>query len=205
MRISPSFLSLLGAGRSFAFKARIMDGGVKGVCRQDKTTGKWAIDMAFSNVGLEDMAFFNQLPVRQITGTAGGKIQGDFDGRQVAVRSDLVLLNVMVALKEPVLSIDAVTFDRIETALTANGDRLRIERLTGKGKQMEGDLAGDILVRRPFAQSSLRLKGNIKPQAGLTAALGKSSSVDVLLSHVGEQGFPIELKGTLAAPGFSLK
>ncbi|MFZ5563561.1 MAG: type II secretion system protein GspN, partial [Thermodesulfobacteriota bacterium] len=94
VRISPSFLSLLGAGRSFAFKARIMDGGVKGVCRQDKTTGKWAIDMAFSNVGLEAMAFLNQLPVRQITGTADGTINGDLDGRQTSVRADLVLSGV---------------------------------------------------------------------------------------------------------------
>lgn len=206
LRVSPSFLTLLGARRVFLFKGRILEGGLKGVCRQDRKTGKWTFDMTFSKVGLEDMEFLKRLSPQKLAGTADGRIEGEFDGRQATIRSDLVLSNVEMALKTPVLSIETLGFERIEATVAKNGERVRIERCIGKGKQLDGELSGDILVRRPYGQSSLRLRGFFKPQSALVATLGKSLPVDMMLGkNAGDKGFPIQLTGTLADPGFFLR
>ena len=206
VKVTPSVFSMWRHRRPLSFKGRIFEGRFRGVCGQDRKTGTWTLDTAFSGMEVGAVEGIQRLLPHAVKGTAAGHIKAGFDGGRAAVESEVVLSDVAVVLSAPVFSIDTVAFDRIEASVFMDGDRVRLENCIGRGEQLDGELSGEIQVRRPYGQSLLRLKGFFKPQASLVAKLGESLPVEMVLGqNAGEKGLPIAFTGTLDDPNVSLK
>ena len=105
----------------------------------------------------------------------------------------------------PGVNLKELTFSEANAKLAAGGGTdLRIESLTAKGSQVNGDLSGTIRLTVPFEKSVLDMTGSVRPHPSFISDLGSGLAV-LFQNRGGNNTFPFVVKGTIEAPEFLLR
>ena len=206
--IRPRLWSLLGEEKAFDFKGKTNDGrfsGTGGMSTGAKT-GQIEIEVEFSDIQMDTIPAVQQLSDREITGLLGGKVVYIRKGIVGAVSANLTLENGIVDLDLPVLKLQRLSFEKIETDLALNRQMVRVRTFTLSGEQMDGDFSGTIRLKQPLGNSAIKLSGALKAHPLFLDELAKTIPKALFPKKLrGEKGLPVRLKGTLEKPGFALK
>lgn len=209
----PSISNLWGR-RAGVFSSRIFGGVVRGRLAKGGTQGGskagpkdgLALEARFSGIRMDELPLKDYLPDYTLAGKlAGSLLWGSVDAKSPG-QADLVVEEGGIVFTEPVFGLDRIDFDRLEASLTLSAGRVVIEKFEVKGPQVAGTLSGEIMLRHPYENSVLKIKGAVTPQAALIAKLGETIPVDMFIKKTpGADGFPVTISGTIAAPRFSMK
>ena len=208
IKIKPVLLSFFKPETIYTFTGRTAGGGFDGtaVHSKKKQTALPRININFNEIQIRKIPGLQNFTQYRTTGLLSGDITLDKSrGPIIDARADLNLANAVVSFPAPVFGLDSLTFQYIGGELTISGRRIQVKKCTFNGIQIDGTLAGNILLKTPFKKSALRLTGSIQPHADFIAGLGEGVA-DMLLPQIkaSKEGLKFKIRGTLEEPKFSL-
>ncbi|MFC1886317.1 type II secretion system protein GspN, partial [Thermodesulfobacteriota bacterium] len=140
---------------------------------------------------------------RSIWGLLSGTATFSSKGLIRSGSAKLSLSDCRVTLISPLIPVDQLTFENVETELGLNNRKFEIKKCNLKGQQVNGTITGFVTLNNPIGKSRLNLNGIIKPHHVFLAELKKNLPANLLpKKRPGAGGFRIRLKGTIEAPGF---
>jgi len=205
IRLTPAWFSLLGESPRLVFKTGVFAGVIDGQGRftEDRLAGA---DVRISGVRLESIQYVNHLSPHRLSGAVNGDLRLTSKRGEIQGTSQLRLSGTTVTLAAPVLDMAVVQFDDIQADLVLSSRRVEIKSCVFDGQDLDGEFSGNILLRNPFQNSLLNLKGSIKPQAGLIKRAGNTLPIEFLMkSEPGDKGFPVRLTGTFQEPRIAFR
>jgi len=207
LKLRPELLSFFGDTRTVNFRGTVAQGTAEGSLASSSQM-RLSVETDLKGIRLEDIPAVYDLARREIKGRLTGQIT--FQSRngnlfQGTGKAGLHLLDGTVQLLFPILNMDSLDFRTIDADITLQtGGRIRIADCRFNGNQMEGSVAGTLMLAQPLEKSRLDLKGTVKPYPVLAANIRKMFPVNSLF---GKQsgGIPFRIEGTLGSPQLALR
>ena len=202
LRAAPSVLGLLrGSPYPLHLYAELYGGSV--TADVDLRGKDPRLDLTLTDIDLSRYAEFQSLMEGVPRGRVNVKLTVHGDGRRVsAVDGTLSLRGTSLELesgKVRGIAIPDLHFGEARVDGTINNGRLEVTELTGDGQELIVRGTGNILLRAPFATSTLGLDLTITPTA--KAPDGMRLALNLLPGSSGEGGArTIRLGGTLGQP-----
>lgn len=206
--IAPKLLSLLGKKTTYAFIGRTLDGEFNGEAAilNDKDGPRFEIEGDFDNFQISRIPALQHFSERKMTGRLSGNVIYKGKGALGTTRINVTLSDGELELTTPVLNLDSIAFKTLEADLVLTGERLQVKTCEITGEQMEGNLSGTIHLKKPFKESTIQLRGRLKPQPAFLSDIKKIIPEALLPRKLtGRNGFPVTLNGTLEEPAFLLR
>lgn len=208
IKIKPELRSFFKSETSYTFTGRTGGGSFDGnaVHPNKKSTGLPRININFNEIQIREIPGLQNFSQYKTTGLLSGKIALDKSrGPLVNAKADLNLANAIVTFPTPVLDLESLSFQYVEGKITISGRRMQVKECTFNGPQLDGTIAGNILLKTPFEKSTLRLTGSIQPHPNFIAGLGQGVA-NMLLPQLksSKDGLKFKIRGTLEKPKFSL-
>lgn len=203
--IVPQLRTLFGPAPAFALRGRSYDGRMTGriIINRDRTLLSLHADLA--DMQIERMAVVQQISGHHVSGTLSGTIDYEKTDGTGRLTANLKASDCRMNLEVPGVNLKELTFTEVNARLTAsNASDLRIESMTAKGSQVNGDLSGAIRLKAPHARSELDLTGSVKPHPSFISGLGSAVSM-LFQNRSGNNTFPFIIKGTIESPDFLLR
>ncbi|AOY57966.1 MULTISPECIES: type II secretion system protein GspN [Desulfococcus] len=205
LRITPEIRTLFGSSPAFAIFGLCYDGHVKGRMILDRNGELTALHTDLAEIQIGRMAAVEHLSRTPVDGTLSGLI--DFERSDAAGQftASLTASTCRMDIEIPGASLKDLTFAEVNAKLAADdAATLRIEALSAKGSQINGNLSGTIRIKTPYPESGLDLVGSIKPHPSFISGLDSSISI-LFQNRGGNNTFPFIIKGTIASPEFLLQ
>lgn len=165
---------------------------LNGVSIQGLNTSKWVND-------------FNVLD-RNVSGIAGisGNYQAMFSDPLAGTgKGELVLVDGVIELLQPVLSLSNLEFERITVETTQEKEVLRFSAGEVSGNQVNAEFAGEMRTTLPLLNSIIQLTGHLTPKEEFLAAHPEEKLVvDQLVRRYKMPALPFKLGGSLRSPTF---
>lgn len=171
--------------------------------KQDQTT--ITAHTTLTAVALENIPELGRISGRALAGRLSGNVSWDSTQSAKSVTADLSVVAGRVELLIPWLAIKQVDFQRIDTALSLNRQRLLVKRCVFVGEQISGDLSGSIQLRSPLGKSLLTLTGTIRLDPDFFQQLQSKLPEGLVPEENQNGGYRVSFGGTLDKPMFSLK
>ncbi len=206
--IAPKVMSYLADVTSYTFSGEAYDGrfGGKIDLGNDGGTGQLDMEVEFEGFQVNLIPAIQRLADRKISGRLGGNMVYTRKGSAGTANVAVTLSDGTIELQTPIPNMDKVTFKALVADLILSRDRLRIKKCDITGQQIEGSISGSIRLRTPFVQSTINLRGRLKPRPEFLSDLRKLIPEQLMPKKLlGKNGFPITLNGTLEKPGFLLR
>ena len=208
VKIVPELLSLFGSKIIFFFKANTCDGIIDGrgeVTRNNAFNGV-DVDATFKDVQIAKIHAIQSLNSREISGVLEGRLTYNKDQASGEdLKATLVISDGKIELLNPVLMLDTIAFDTIESSIIVKNRRIHFKQCRLTGQQMDGVIAGSIVLEKPLERSVLKLVGTIRPHPTLLANLEKDLPKNLIpKKFYKKNGLPIKLNGTIEKPIFSM-
>jgi type II secretion system protein N len=199
--ITPDLLSLFGSSTTIAFTASTQKGIIDG---RAEFTGelpdrRLKMDADISGVQLGEFPFIKSLVDYRLEGILTGKVSYNDrrDNRQSA-NVQIAIADLQLSLAKSLLGFKDMKFDRVDAQASLNNRRLTISRLKLTGELLDGDLSGTGFIAGRLKESSISLKGEIKPHQQIRPGPGGKNSGKSILGFVSGKGsFPITVSGPL--------
>jgi len=144
----------------------------------------------------------------KIKGALGGRIvfKNDSKGQNHTFKARIKATGVSVNIDNPIVKLGEITSDRIDINLSENNQLITLAQLSLKGKQLNGQLAGQIKLQKPFERSVINLNGSVKPHRIFLADLKSKLPVNLFPPKLfDENGFSFRIGGTFVKPKYSLR
>ena len=208
IKIVPDYLSLFRSNILFFFKANTCEGIIDGktTLARNRSFNMVNVDATIKGVQISKIKALQGLNSRNISGVLEGRLT--YNNDQVSgedVKATLVLSDVKIELLNPMLMLDAVAFNSIESSIVVKNRRVHFKQFNLKGDQMDGIIAGSIVLEKPLEKSVLKLVGTIRPHPTLLANLEKDIPKNLIpKKFFSKNGLPIKLGGTIEQPTFSM-
>jgi type II secretion system protein N len=210
LKAVPGILSLLKRELSVYFKSSLYDG---------KVSGSFAVPLTKSNrlsvtADMEDLQISRMMPMikeiipHKLTGVLKGAITyvREENSRHASAESDLQFVDCGIEFVSPLYGVDSIRFKEIDAGFVLKGSRLKVERVTGNGDDMDADISGSVVIMNKMDKSILNLDGDISPHPSLLGKIGNMSYINSFIkSKSGKNGIGFRVRGTPANPRFSLK
>jgi len=208
IKIKPALLSFLKPETVYTFTGLTGGGGFDGtaVVSKKKSDSRSRININLSEIQILEIPGLQDFSKYRTAGLLSGQLTFDKSRRPlVNAHANLNLANAMLTFPAPVFGLDSVSFQYVEGEITFNGRRMQIKKCTFNGTQVDGTVAGAILLKNPFEKSTLRLSGSIQPHSNFIAGLGRGIA-GMLLPQIksAKNGIKFKIRGTLEDPRFSL-
>ena len=206
--LTPVIASLFGARPEIAFKGRSGQGIFQGAVEKQTTdqTSHWLVNADFSEIHLEAVPVWQHLSGYALSGRLSGRLTFQQTGAAGIGAASLSIRDGAIEFSPPLLDLKQFDFDTLELAIALSPRRLRIERCTLKGRQLEGNMSGSIGLASAYLQNGLRLAGILRPHPVLLADL-KRRLPDTLWPQIrnSPEGFAFNIDGTVGNPRISLR
>ncbi len=209
IRLKPDLGSILGSKPVIYFDADLYKGNARGKINLSRTkegsakliSGKARLKKIFLN----KIKRLQEATPYKIKGILGGNINWELKGNSYDGGADLEALNFDIEINPPVFNLDRLTFDRIQAKVSVTAIRnLEIKECVLSGSQINGNISGNIILKKPAKKSILKIKGKFEPRPAFFAKMGRLASL--IFKNKGKKGsFPFRLRGTLDKPSFSLR
>ena len=205
IRLYPRWFSLLGRQPSLAYTAVAGRGHVRGAATAaESSTGRqvrW--DAELQGVRVEELGLPQPLAAYGLKGVVSGKIRY-FRGKNRTAEIRMTVTDMTLAPPKPVLGIRQLQFENVRTEATLENRKLKLSRVTLTGQQINGELAGNVVLDRPLTDSTVSLGGmlqlNLRAQGSQTAPRPGDPDDISLTGKV-----PVRIQGTLGNPTVSLR
>ncbi len=208
IKIVPDYLSLFRSNILFFFKANTCEGIIDGktTLARNRSFNMVNVDATIKGVQISKIKALQGLNSRNISGVLEGRLTYNNDQASGEdVKATLVLSDVKIELLNPMLMLDAVAFNSIESSIVVKNRRVHFKQFNLKGDQMDGIIAGSIVLENPLEKSVLKLVGTIRPHPTLLATLEKDIPKNLIpKKFFSKNGLPIKLGGTIEQPTFSM-
>lgn len=211
MKVTPDYLTIFAPEKAIDFRGTLYEGEMVGSVGISKEQGTYQYSVAakISDIDIAAIQRLQEISGRAISGILDAVLQINTlreVERKIVIQ--LQLANCEIELTNPLfnLSFKRLSFGNIDAELTIGKGSLQLKQCRAAGKQIDGNLAGTILIKDPIGKSILNLRGNIKPNHTIMASVKKLLPGNLLQAKAGaDQGFPIKLYGTIEKPKFSLR
>ncbi len=206
--IAPSLLSLSSSAPRYYFRGRAYDGEAMGDVRlPERESGiPFGMTIRFNSLQIGLHSRIRALLGRGVTGLLSGEIryagpQGRFiDGEG---EGGIILSDGKLTLRQPVLGMSTLTFDRLSAAMSLKDRKLSLSRVRLDGKALKGELSGTVMLNSNLPKSRLDLKGTMEPLGGLAESMkGDGAVVGLVMQGLKKLGRSFVIQGTLENPVF---
>lgn len=191
--VGPSLRTLSLMRPAIRFDCEAYGGKIKGVVglREFRWGGPIRSNIGITSLRLEEYPNLQEWLQGDLTGTMSGKVvyvgaPGDLLHGSGEV--ELSILDGTYRFPEPFLGMEAVEFDRIDTQMVFEEEKISLARFDFQGEEMEGTASGVIHLHPNIAQSTLDLKVSLR-------------AFSTFLTKKGV--FTIAIRGTLEQPRIS--
>lgn len=199
--IFPDLLSLIGSSTAIKFTASTQEGIIDG---RAEFTGEMPerrlkMDADISGVQLGEFPFLKSLADYRLKGIITGKVAySDRPDNGQSAKVQIVIADVQLSLAKSLLGFEDMKFDRVDVQASLNNQQLTISRLKLTGELLDGDLAGTGFIAGRLKESSISLKGQIKPHQQIRPGRdGEISGKSILGLVSGKGSFPVTVSGPL--------
>jgi len=208
VKIKPALLSFLKPETIYTFTGRTGDGTFNGTAAvsNKQSDNRSRLDVNLSEIQIREIPGLQTFSRYPTAGLLSGTIAFNKSRRPlVNARANLNIANALLTFPNPVFGLDNLSFQYIEGEVTFNGRRMQVKKCTFNGSQVDGTIAGIIILKNPFEKSTLRLTGTIQPHSGFIAGLGQGIA-GLLVPRIKstKEGIKFKIRGTLEDPKFSL-
>lgn len=208
IRVKPALLTLFKPQKTYTFKGRTAGGSFEGTAAIDRETaaGQAQLNLNLAGIQIRNIPFLQKVARYPLSGILSGRVTYEKSRRpQGRASATLNLAEAVVELPIPMLGLDRLSFQYIDSEMTLAGRRVQISKCTFTGNQMDGAISGMIMLRDPVENSQLRLNGTVQPHSDLMAGLGQGLAKMILPGNkIGKNGLKFKIRGTLANPDVSL-
>ncbi|MFP4475293.1 MAG: type II secretion system protein GspN [Desulfatibacillaceae bacterium] len=156
------------------------------------------------DVDVSAMSALQKAAGRKVMGAVSGKV--DFTGivnqwHRGEGGGRLEVGGGGIELVEGLVDLEYLTFDSLIAEFDMKNGVVNLSRCEMSGRQVNGELSGDIRLSPSLPQSSLNLTGTINPTNEFFMEIGTDSPVAQLLREKAQRGrVPVRISGTLARP-----
>jgi type II secretion system protein N len=207
LSIRPHLLSFISGDSAYSFDGFAYQGDISGrvAFKNEENTSNMETDVELSGIRLEDYSYLVHLLGSPFQGTLGGIVSCSGPSKNVLKEGSgearLTIVDGMVKLREPFLTIETIEFKGMDIELILKGGKIDVSRLELKGSQMQGSLSGTIFLKDELVNSNLNLKGTIEPFAAFfESAGGTRDTVAFFKERLKKGPVSFAIRGTLKAP-----
>lgn len=198
VRLYPRWLSLLGKQPAVTYTAFAGQGNIRGAATvTDAAAGpRLHLDADLDGVRIEQLGRIPAIVDYRLQGSVSGRIRYTREKQRTA-DVQVTVTDVTMTPPRPVLGVRKVRFESVRTEATLENRNLKVTRLILAGRQVSGELTGDISLGRQLKDSTLSLGGTLR----LSLRAEGSGSADRQDSGISLSGsVPVRIEGTLGNP-----
>ncbi|MDZ7830567.1 MAG: type II secretion system protein GspN [Desulfobacterales bacterium] len=208
MIVTPRYLSLFAADKSFRLKGEVYQGTLSGdAAVATASKPQYSADIDFEGIQMNAIDPLKKLIPHQVFGAAQGEIKYSTQGGPWGKgHAEVTVSGCRVVLKPSFFGIQELPLGKVKGVIEVKNRQAAIEEITIDGNQISGNAHGTIGLRRPLSQSTVQLEGTLKPHPSLIKELGRTVPSQLLSQRdIVDKGIPFRLSGTLDRPNFSLR
>ena len=208
IKIVPDLWSLFRSKNIFFFTAETCDGLIEGKGEwAQNSSSRWVrVDAKLSDIRITKMHAVQNLNRRKISGVLDGYLAYSNERKSGEdLRATLMISECEIDLLNPFFMLNRIAFNTIEADIEVKNRKLQIKQCSLKGNQMDGSIAGSIILEKPLGKSILKMVGTIRPHPTFLAKLEQDVPKNLLPKKIySKYGLPVKFHGTLEKPNFSL-
>ena len=209
LKLNPKFVSLFTDSKTINFRGKAYSGALDGkVDFNRRDTGLHAeILLKLTGIRVEEMESLQTVLTRKLSGFLGGIITiVDEPGSRDSLKGNLEIAGARLAFSNPLIKVTEIDFNDVSADFNLNKKVFSLKRLEAKGGQVTGNLAGTVMIRKPFENSRLNLRGSFMPEETLMAGMQGIITQKIFKQlKPGAKGIPVRIYGTVAKPRFSFR
>ena len=203
--VNPAYKSILKGRPGIDFDAALYGGKVTGTVDFVRTKQHNGLSAALQikSVDLKPIPIVKTIFRYTVFGLLSGKIEyrGPFNGNGTGA-AHLLAKKCGIEFPTPVIGLASLSFDTMQLELKIDKQRLEIEKLVLKGRDLSVSAAGTVvLALNKFADSRISLKGTLRPSAEIMNQVGAFFPK----KYIGQGGVPFRVTGTFAALNYSFR
>jgi|GEM_PF-1308587 len=199
--IFPDLLSLFRSSTAIGFRASTQEGIIDGWAEftGEMPDRRLKMDADISGVQLGEFPFLKSFADYRLKGVITGKVSySDRRDNGQSAKVQIVIADMQLSLAKSLLGFEDMKFDRVDAQASLNNQRLTISRLKLTGELLDGELSGTGLITGRLRESSISLKGEIKPHQQIRPGLdGKIPGKSPLGIVSGKGSLPVTVSGPL--------
>jgi type II secretion system protein N len=201
MSVRPELMSLFKKGTVYTFDGRAYGGRIVGEAGPfDDDTGRvLALSARLSELRIEGIPALSRLVPQRLNGQLDGQLSMNEQGQLDAA---LTVGEALVQMERPLFGLDEINFDAVAANLVFDGRQVTLKRCTLKGPEIEGVIAGSILLDAGSRRITLDLRGTLSPRHALLAKLENSLAAKMLK---GRDQIKFRLTGPMSRPAVSFE
>jgi type II secretion system protein N len=187
------------------YKLKLLSGTVAGRLGLAKDQSALEYDGAMQEIKIDnkELAFIQQEYQRTVRGT----LSGDFSGKRKLTDNTHILQGTfqftkgMIGLQQPVLGMDQLDFDKIETKLNFVTGTLSLSEGKLTSPMFAANFKGRLHTAVPCRLSRIQLTGSFQPRPEFTASAASPSLVHMLKKEMQKGSLPFTVNDLLQEPG----
>lgn len=209
LRVMPKIATVLSPQMDIDFKGLAHQGSLQGSIQLDQAGEDTKADLflQLNDVQVADIVYLQDKLGKKLSGRLTGDLEivNPTDSGQ-NVKGKLRIDDAGLELANDIINIKEVLLNTIDAEFTISKNVLSVKRFEALGGQVEGNLSGTIMLRKPMGKSRINLRGSFLPQEVLLAGIEGLLPRNIFKQRKqGEKGMPIRIYGTIDKPRFSFR
>lgn len=209
VKFIPGWLSVFSPEKTVRIRGAAYDGAINGTIAISGLDASPVIDLdlVFGGIKVGRMPVIASLITHEIDGIAAGRLFfANTESPSGKGRLELMITDGSVALNPPLLGIEQLSFNSIEGEAELADRRIRISRFNVKGREVDVNATGTIILRDPIDTSVVNMSGQLLPHPSFIRHLaGILPAALISEKTISGGGIPFRVSGTIAQPSFALK
>jgi type II secretion system protein N len=209
IRILPQFISLIRELKKFSFHIDAHSGMITG---RAEITGlqpgsRIEVNANASAIRLEGIPLLEDLLQHDVEGNLGGRFFCSLGPATGAImQAEIGIQDLTVLMVVPGFNMDRLAFERVRANIRSDNGQIDVSELTLNGQRLEGELTGGGRLADIFWESTIELKGTLRPKLDPTqASMQPSSSARGAEVNFQSVTLPVTVYGPLNNLRFSMK
>jgi len=209
LRLTPSWTTLFSPRKVINLRGVAYQGSLRGQINvnEDEKGTQADLGLKLTDLQLGAMANLQEKLGKALNGRLSGDVEIDEGrGSNRSIKGRLDASDVRFALANPIININEILLNMVKAEFAVNKKVFSVKRLEATGGQVEGNLTGTIMLRKPFEKSRINLRGSFLPQEVLLASFQGLLPGNLFQQRqTTDKGMPIRIYGTIEKPRFSFR
>jgi len=209
IKLIPRLATLFSDSKSIDLRTKAYSGALDGDIKlNQRDTGLHTeILLELAGIQVDEIEYLQTVIARKLSGSLSGMVTlVDEPGSGDSLKGNLLLAGARLAFSNPLIQVSEIDFNEVKAAFNLNKKVFSLKRLEATGGQVSGQLAGTVMIRKPFENSRLNLRGSFMPEETLLAGMqGIIPKKIINQLKPGSKGMPVRIYGTVAKPRFSFR
>ncbi|MCI5165130.1 MAG: type II secretion system protein GspN [Candidatus Electrothrix sp. GM3_4] len=206
MNLRPDFMAWKKTGNvAVKYKLNLLSGTVAGRLGLTKDRSALEYDGAMQEIKIDnkELAFIQQEYQRTVRGTLSGKFSGVLALKKNthSLQGRFTFAKGEIGLQQPVLGMDQLDFDKIETKFNFVTGTLSLSEGKLTSPMFAANFKGNLHTAVPCRLSRIQLTGSFQPRPKFTASADSPSLVHMLKKEMQKGSLPFSVNGLLQEPG----